>query len=90
MSLGGGVSQAMNDAVNAAVEAVITVLYQLLPYFTLCLSSSYYISSHPHNSMQGVSFSVSAGNDAGDACKKSPASAADWYAHIPLVGCNTV
>ena len=34
MSLGFSVSQAINDAVNAAVEVVITVL----PYFTLCLS----------------------------------------------------
>lgn len=37
--------------------------------------------------MQGVSFSVSAGNDAGDACKKSPASATDWYVHLDSFAC---
>lgn len=105
MSLGFSVSQAINDAVNAAVEAVTTIL-PAIPCFNLALSllisqstytqalltftSSHFFLSHcdPCNScMQGVSFSVSAGNDAGDACKKSPASATDWYVHLDSFAC---
>ena len=67
MSLGGGYSDAVNSATNAAVQAVSGVYKQNILWRSTPILLNFL-------ALQGAHMTLSAGNDNGDSCIKSPAS----------------
>ena len=64
MSLGGGYTQAINDAVEAAIDEVSDYI---------CTQAHSHTHIHFLSFHQGVNFALAAGNEYTDACSRSPA-----------------